>query len=226
MKLPSDFDIFSPSTFSIAVVHPVARELVAGADGLRDLVLVVREHEVAAAAVDVEAVAEDLQRHRRALDVPARAGPGPTATPTAARPAWPPSTARSRPGCACARRRRRARPRSRAAPRACGATARRTRAASRPGSTRPGPRRRTRGRSRRARAISACICVDPLGRARHLVGPQDVQAVELRSRTRPRTSPTSSGSVVPLALRPGDDLVLDVGDVADVRDVADRATAR
>ena len=55
-----------------AAVHPVARERVARAFGLRALVLVVREHEVVAAAVEVEAVAEDLERHRRALDVPAR----------------------------------------------------------------------------------------------------------------------------------------------------------
>ena len=71
VKLPSDFDIFSPPTVHHARVQPVPRELVARAFGLRDLVLVVREHEVVAAAVDVEAVAEDLERHRRALDVPA-----------------------------------------------------------------------------------------------------------------------------------------------------------
>ncbi len=38
--------------------------------GLRAFVLVVREHEVVAAAVEIEAVAEDLERHRGALDVP------------------------------------------------------------------------------------------------------------------------------------------------------------
>ena len=37
------------------------RELVARAFGLRDLVLVVREHEIVAAAVQVETVAEDLE---------------------------------------------------------------------------------------------------------------------------------------------------------------------
>ena len=40
---------------------------------LGDLVLVVRELQVHAAAVDVEVVAEQLRAHRRALDVPARA---------------------------------------------------------------------------------------------------------------------------------------------------------
>ena len=39
--------------------------------GLRDLVLVVGEDEVRAAAVDLEVGAEHLLRHRRALDVPA-----------------------------------------------------------------------------------------------------------------------------------------------------------
>ena len=56
-------------------VHPEARELLAGgALALRDLVLVVREDQVDAAGVDVDRrSAEQPQRHRRALDVPARA---------------------------------------------------------------------------------------------------------------------------------------------------------
>ena len=58
-------------------VDPVACERVAGGLGLRALVLVVREHEVVAAAVEVEALAEESERHRRALDVPA----GPPRTP-------------------------------------------------------------------------------------------------------------------------------------------------
>src|SRR5581483_4104916 len=58
------------------VVHPDPGELTAGAPRLRDLVLVVRENEVEPAAVDLEDRAEELLRHRRALDVPARpAGP-------------------------------------------------------------------------------------------------------------------------------------------------------
>jgi len=57
-----------------AVVHPVIDEGVAvRAFRLGDLVLVVRELQVHAAAVDVEVVAEQLRAHRRALDVPARA---------------------------------------------------------------------------------------------------------------------------------------------------------
>ena len=53
-------------------MHPDAREgFAARGLGLRDLVLVVREDQVAAAAVHVEVHAEQLLRHRRALDVPA-----------------------------------------------------------------------------------------------------------------------------------------------------------
>ncbi len=64
-----------------AVVHPHAREGQPRRLGLRDLVLVVREDEVAAAAVHVEAGAQVAQAHRRALDVPARAAHPPGALP-------------------------------------------------------------------------------------------------------------------------------------------------
>ena len=53
------------------VVHPVRRERVPGRAGLGLLVLVVREAQVDAAAVDVERGAEVLLCHRGALDVPA-----------------------------------------------------------------------------------------------------------------------------------------------------------
>jgi hypothetical protein len=54
------------------VVHPVLHELLVGGTlGLRDLVLMVRELEVHAAAVDVEGRTEQRRAHRRALDVPA-----------------------------------------------------------------------------------------------------------------------------------------------------------
>ena len=56
-----------------AVVHPVADERMTGRTlGLGDLVLVVRKSQVGAAAMDVEGVTERLGRHRRALDVPTR----------------------------------------------------------------------------------------------------------------------------------------------------------
>ena len=54
------------------VVHPGARERHAARGlGLRDLVLVVGEDEVGAAAVDREVEPEQAFRHRRALDMPA-----------------------------------------------------------------------------------------------------------------------------------------------------------
>src|SRR5207302_5175554 len=59
------------------VVHPAAGELAAGSARLGNLVLVVREHQVEPAAVDLERRAEELLRHRRALDVPA----GPASAP-------------------------------------------------------------------------------------------------------------------------------------------------
>ena len=77
MKLPSDFDIFSPPTSTKPLCTQWRGEAVAEGDGLGPLVLVVREGEVLAAAVDVEAVAEQVERHHDALGVPARAGPSP-----------------------------------------------------------------------------------------------------------------------------------------------------
>src|SRR3546814_3545820 len=67
----------------VAVVHPQARHLrgAVGAAALRDLVLVVREDEIEAAAVDVEDLAQVFQRHRGAFDVPARAAAAPGALP-------------------------------------------------------------------------------------------------------------------------------------------------
>ena len=55
-----------------AGMHPVPRERMPRRLRLHALVLVVREHEVVAGSVHVEAVAEQVQRHRGALDVPAR----------------------------------------------------------------------------------------------------------------------------------------------------------
>src|SRR4029077_15161872 len=70
-----------------AVVRPLAHE---GPPGrglrLRDLVLVVREDEILAAAVHVEGLAEVLHRHRGALDMPAGPAVAPRALP--AGPAW------------------------------------------------------------------------------------------------------------------------------------------
>ena len=81
VKLPSDFDIFSPPTCTIAAWIQCRENAWPGALGLRPLVLVVREHEVVAAAVEVEPLAEQVERHRRALDVPARPAPAPRRVP-------------------------------------------------------------------------------------------------------------------------------------------------
>ena len=79
--LPTDLAIFSPLGADHAVVHPDAGEGHAGRLGLGDLVLVVGEDQVAAAAVDVEAGAQVAQPHGRALDVPAGAARAPGAVP-------------------------------------------------------------------------------------------------------------------------------------------------
>ena len=80
--LPTDFDIFSSSIWTIPLCIQIrARGDAAGRLGLGDLVLVVGEDEVDAAAVDREVGAELLLGHRRALDVPARAARAPRASP-------------------------------------------------------------------------------------------------------------------------------------------------
>ena len=58
-----------------AVVHPIVRHhrRMERAARLRDLVLVMGKDKVDTAAMDVEGLAQMLPRHRRALDVPARA---------------------------------------------------------------------------------------------------------------------------------------------------------
>ena len=63
-------------------MHPVPCERVAGGVRLGQLVLVVREAQVQAAAVDVEARPEIPRGHRRALDVPARPAAAPRGRPT------------------------------------------------------------------------------------------------------------------------------------------------
>ena len=66
----------------VAVVHPVfGKRLARRALGLGDLVFVVREDEVHAAAVDVKRLAEVLHAHGRALDVPAGTAHAPRALP-------------------------------------------------------------------------------------------------------------------------------------------------
>ena len=71
--LPVRLAIFSAGHLKVRAVEPGAHErLVGGGLRLRDLVLVVREDEVDAAGVQVEARPEVAHAHGRALDVPAR----------------------------------------------------------------------------------------------------------------------------------------------------------
>ena len=114
-EIPETLAIFSPSTcrkplciqkFAITRMERAAR--------LRDLVLVVREHQIDAAAVDVEVSPRcfhDIAEH--SMCQPGRPGwRSPPATARPARQAWTASTARNPSGRACRARRRRARPRS------------------------------------------------------------------------------------------------------------------
>ena len=59
----------------------MAGEVVAGRTGLGALVLVVREREVLPTTVEIEPFAQQIERHRRALDVPARTAPTPRRVP-------------------------------------------------------------------------------------------------------------------------------------------------
>ena len=82
MKLPSDFDIFSPavSTTKAWCIQWLANPL-PERDGLGPLVLVVRELEVLPAGVEVEPLAQQVERHHHALGVPARTARAPGRRP-------------------------------------------------------------------------------------------------------------------------------------------------
>jgi hypothetical protein len=82
--LPRDLLIFSPAGGEQRVVHPEPGELLPGRGRLGQFVLVVREAQVQAAAVDVELVPQILPGHRRALQVPARPAAAPRGSPS-----WP-----------------------------------------------------------------------------------------------------------------------------------------
>ena len=67
-----------------AIVEPIARKFHVSVDAwirLCDLILMMREDQITAAAVEVKRLTEILHRHRRALDVPARASFPPRAVP-------------------------------------------------------------------------------------------------------------------------------------------------
>ncbi len=73
VKFPSDLLIFSPSTSTQPLWAQWRAKARPARDGLGPLVLVVGELEVQAARVEVEVLAEQLERHDHALGVP----PGP-----------------------------------------------------------------------------------------------------------------------------------------------------
>ena len=179
---------------------------------LRRLVLVVREHEVDAAAVDVELHAQQRLGHRRALDVPARPARGPRARPTRCpRPPSTPSTARSRAGPPCSRRPRRPRPGP--SGRRRGARARRRRRSDAHAEVHVAVGRVGVRRARSARAISSMICPIVLGRvaARRPAGRARAgRCPRCSARPSPRAS---SADGTPCGARRVVDLVVDVGDV-------------
>src|SRR5258708_29546431 len=65
-------------------MHPIVRHRrrAMRAPRLGNLILMMRENEIQAAAVNIEDVAKISGAHRRALDVPARASPAPWAFPS------------------------------------------------------------------------------------------------------------------------------------------------
>ena len=80
--LPTLLAIFSPPSCSIPLCIQICASSAPRAHPrLRGLVLVMGEDEVVAAAVDLEADAEQLLGHRRALDVPARPAAAPRRVP-------------------------------------------------------------------------------------------------------------------------------------------------
>ena len=187
--------------------------------GLRALVLVVREHEVVAAAVEVEALAEELERHRRALDVPARPALAPRRVPRRlARLGRLPQREVDRAALRLVDLDPRAGRLAQLA-RACGAAARRTPGNVSTSKYTPWPSTTYACPRSTSSPISSSIAVDVLGGVRDVVGVAHAEPVHLRRSTRPRTRAASSGSVRPSLGGAGDDLVLDVGDVAHVRDV-------
>ena len=63
------------------VVHPNVREPVANTLALGDLVLMMREHQIITAAVNVKTLAQQFVRHGGAFDMPARTPLAPWAVP-------------------------------------------------------------------------------------------------------------------------------------------------
>ena len=81
-EVPEGLAHLLPADGNHVVVHPVVHALgAAGGHVLGNLALVVREHQVHAAAVDVEFLSQVLGAHHRALQVPAREAVAPGGRP-------------------------------------------------------------------------------------------------------------------------------------------------
>ena len=91
-------------------MHPETRERLAGERfRLRNFVFMMRKNQVDAAGMDIERLAQVLDGHHGALDVPAGPAGADGGVPEWSRPPWAPSRARNR-----ARRPSRIRPHPRA----------------------------------------------------------------------------------------------------------------
>ena len=208
---PATWTSSAPSTIRCSECSQVRTNGLPGRRlALRDLVLVVREDDVHAAAVDVEGLAQVLHAHRRALDVPARPARAPGRVPRRlarlgalpedevahvllavlvaghALAAAAPARGRSRRACRSRRRRR------------CG--------------SRPSRRSRRRSRVSSSRSMSAIISGDVVGRPRVVLDPLDVQRVEVARRSvdeRRRVVVQRDAGLV----RAADGLVVHVGEV-------------
>ena len=215
--LPTDLAILSSPIWSIPLCIQIRASSAPRARArLGRLVLVVGEDEVVAAAVDLEADAEQLLGHRRALDVPARAARGPRAQATRCpRRACAPSRARSRAGPPCA-----------SAPSIALALVHLVDVAVRerrrsPGRCARGSRRRRRPR-RRGRASSSASMSATIGPIvsrgqRLVVGAPEPEAVGVGEVGRRHLARELARWARPSARARVVDLVVDVGDVVDER---------
>src|SRR5438270_12325068 len=82
VKIPERLRHLLSLNHQVRAVHPIPDEFFPRASfRLRDLCFVVRENIIHAAAMNIELIAEQLRRHRAALDVPARPPVPPRAFP-------------------------------------------------------------------------------------------------------------------------------------------------
>ena len=196
-----------------AVVHPVPGEGLAVGDGLRPLVLVVRERQVLAAAVQVESLAQQVERHDHALGVPPGPARPPRRRPSWARPPSPSSTGRSR-GASASPRWPRPAPRPASDSSDCCGPAGRTRRPGRPrgrrrrASRRPSPGHQLAHQRHHVARCTAVACGMSCGRRS--------PSASIDSHQRGLELGGHVGLGPPQLGGPLDDVVVDVGDVGHV----------